>query len=34
LPKIVPGYQSVSAAIWAPIFAMAEARIGWRDTFR
>ena len=24
--------SSVSAAIWAPIFAVAEARIGWRDT--
>src|ERR1700680_1814819 len=24
--------SSVSAAIWAPIFAVAEARIGWRNT--
>src|SRR5579872_1379207 len=24
--------SSVSAAIWAPIFAAAEARVGWRET--
>jgi MFS family permease len=26
--------SSVSAAIWAPIFAAAEAQIGWRARFR